>query len=135
MKLEGYYNLKVPCNGHDLINTPSNLCLKGSPWVSEYAQRSMGGLFENPNIEVHTDDNFHRVYSVNPVHLPTITNKCTSSIDRDNTDNIPCTLETISVTENVYNSLDQFDSGFISIAATEMRSKLMSRQSVQVNAG
>jgi len=44
-------------------------------------------------------------------------------------------LESISVTENIYETFDGFDTGFYPIAATEMKAKLMSRQAVQVAAG
>jgi hypothetical protein len=38
-----------------------------------------------------------------------------------------CTLETITVTENLYNN-DTMDTGYYPIAATEMKVKMMSRQ-------
>lgn len=58
------------------------------------------------NITLKVDDNFHRVYTVDPVHLPEIDNKC----DENNSDE--CTLNSITVTQNMYEILDDFDTGF-----------------------
>jgi hypothetical protein len=66
---------------------------------------------------------------VGNVHLPE-----TTSCD-DSSDKAKCTLKTISVTENYYNRLDQFDTGKYPIAANEMKAKLLSRQSIQTAAG
>jgi hypothetical protein len=129
MLLEGFYNFKPACYDSTLVNRDSPVCLQGSPWISTVAQKTMGGLIKNDNIEVHTQDNFHRVYTVTPVHLPQTNNTCSGEADSG------CTLETITVTENLYNTLDTFDSGFYPIAATEMRAKLLSRQNMQVKAG
>ena len=74
-----------------------------------------------------TNDNFHQVYTVTPVHLPTIKNKCDGTTK--------CTLDTISVTENYYNRLNLFDTGETEIGASEMKAKLMSRQAIQKAAG
>lgn len=49
-------------------------------------------------VTLHTVDNFHRVYTVTPVHLPEVENQCESEGD--------CKLETISVTENIYSNFD-----------------------------
>lgn len=61
------------------------------------------------------------MYTVTPVHLPQINNTCSASEDAT------CTLESITVTENYYNRLDQFDTGKFEIGAVEMKAKLMSR--------
>lgn len=84
----------------------------------------MGGLINNNNIDIHTQDNFHRVYTITPVHLPQANNTCSGDADSG------CTLETITVTENLYETFDGFDTGFYPIAATEMRAKLLSRQKI-----
>lgn len=87
----------------------------------------MGGKI--PNYEkIDTDDNFHRVYTTNPVHLPQFNNSCSL-------DGKTCTLESITVTENFYNRLTPFDTGIYEIGAVEMKAKLMSRQSTQVASG
>jgi len=44
-------------------------------------------------------------------------------------------LDSITVTENIYSNFDSFDTGKYEIGATEMKIKMMSRQSVQVKAG
>lgn len=87
----------------------------------------MGGDLSWADADIVTDDNFHRVYTMPPsghVHLPETTS-CA-----DQTDEAKCTLNTISVTENYYNRLEQFDTGKYPIAANEMKAKLLSRQAV-----
>ena len=87
----------------------------------------MGGNITDMNASITTQDNFHRVYTMTPVHLPQINNTCDGKE--------ACTLESVSVTENYYNRLSSFDTGATEIAAVEMKAKLMSRQSVRVAAG
>lgn len=81
----------------------------------------MGGEFENKNVKIVTDDNFHRVWTTNPVHLPQFNNTC------DGDTKTSCTLYSITVTENLYTTLDVMDTGLYPVAATEMRVKMMSR--------
>lgn len=106
MTLEGSYNMKPACYGHDLVNEDSPACLHGSPWA-EQAQKIMGGahLDKNSSVTINTDDNFHRVYTVTPVHLPTIKTRCNYFSETE------CELKTITVTENRYNVLDVLDTG------------------------
>jgi len=128
MKLEGYYNLKKPCYTSPLVNLEDPTCLHGSPWNAANAERIMAGSFDdNKNISIVTDDNFHRVSSVTPIHLAEIDNTCDGSNK--------CTLNSISVTENIYGTMDKMDTGFYPIAAHEMRTKLMSRQAAWAAAG
>ena len=82
----------------------------------------MGGDISHFNATIDTEDNFHRVYTISPVHLPQINNTCDGSSE--------CTLESITVTENYYNRLSPFDTGETEIGAVEIKAKLMSRQSV-----
>ena len=89
----------------------------------------MAGNFANKNIKINNQDNFHRVYTVTPVHLPQINNTCAADTQEG------CTLESITVTENFYNRLDWFDTGKYEIGAREMKVKMSSRQQVQVHAG
>ena len=79
----------------------------------------MGGEISDKNAGINTDDNFHRVYTINPVHLPQVNNTCDGTTK--------CTLESITVTENFYNRLSSFDTGETEIGAVEMKAKLMSR--------
>jgi hypothetical protein len=63
----------------------------------------MGGDISWANVDIDTDDNFHRVYTMPPegiVHLP----KTTDCGDAE--DDVKCTLKTVSVTENFYERLD-----------------------------
>lgn len=87
----------------------------------------MGGNIKDKNADIKTQDNFHRVYTVTPIHLPQINNTCDGTSE--------CTLQSITVTENYYNRLSPFDTGETEIGAVEIKAKLMSRQSVQVAAG
>lgn len=89
----------------------------------------MGGIFDNTNITVANDDNFHRVQSVDPVHLPSVTTTCDKKVSE------PCELKTITVSENKYDFLDMLDTGYYSIAASEIKTKLSSRQEVQLHGG
>lgn len=87
-----------------------------------------GTLPEGDKGTVKTHDNFHRVYTVTPVHLPQINNKCDSMEGE-------CDLDSETVTENIYAILTEMDTGKSVIAATEQKAKLMSRQSFQIAAG
>ena len=75
MTLEGSYSMKAPCYDSTLVNRNSPTCLQGSPW-SEQAQKIMGGALSDKNADITTQDNFHQVYTVTPVHLPQINNSC-----------------------------------------------------------
>ena len=118
-ELEGYYNFKPPCNSQ-----PPSSCLLGSMWSSR-AQEIMGGLKE---AWVNNTDQFHPVYQLNSVHFPHISNNCSSPTHQ-------CVLQTGTVTQNVYDELDDFDTGFVPISASEMRVKMSSRQAIMESAG
>lgn len=125
MKQEGYYRMKPPCYDTELVNRITDpTCQHGAPWNSHISQKVMGGDIPE-HITINTDDNFHRVYSILPVHLPQINNTCNSS----STEN--CTLETITVSQNHYGLLDKFDTGYYPVSASEMKVKLVSRQNIQ----
>ena len=125
-QLEGYYHLKQPCYCVSLRCPEKPECRGGSDWVASTAQKLMAGL---DGVELAVQDNFHRVYTVTPVHLPEIENQCSQG----QTD---CKLTSQTVTENLYSTVDDlFDTGFQSITASEMRCKMMSRQSFQKAAG
>jgi len=129
MVLENSYNMKDACYASTLVNpTDDPKCLSGSKW-SEQAQYIMAGdLPEGKKGKITTTDNFHRVYTVTPVHLPQINNKCETTEGE-------CDLDSYTVTENIYTELIDFDTGKSVIAASEMKAKLMSRQSFQIAAG
>ena len=89
LKLEGYYNFKPPCYNQTLVNADIGTCGHGTPW-SDLAQSIMAGLNQTGlgNVSIHNDDNFHRVYTVTPAHLPQVNNTC---------DKIPCTLNSVTI--------------------------------------
>lgn len=96
MQLEGSYAIKKPCYQSPLINPDDPTCMKGSNWTP-VAQKIMGGDLSGVGIE--TNDNYHEVYTVTPVHLPEIDTTCSKGDKK-------CSLSTISVTENYYSRLD-----------------------------
>jgi hypothetical protein len=99
-EMEGSYQMKPPCYGHETENPNLPTCLHGNPWTNAYTQKMMGGPFTNTKISVSNDDNFHMVQSINPVHLPSVTTSCA----KDTT--TACVLKTITVSENKYDFLD-----------------------------
>jgi hypothetical protein len=123
MVLEGYEQLKPPCYNIALINPVNPTCAHGAPWHNQYSQPIMGGTLPGSGSKIVNDDNFHRVYSVHPVHLSEIDSDC----DKTST---ACVMKTITVSENIYEIKDKIDTGFYPIAATEMKAKLSSRQKV-----
>ena len=128
-EMEGYYNFKPPCYNKTLENAKSHTCGHGSQW-SNRGQVIMGGLDEAGlrNVSITNDDNFHRVYSVTPTHLPQVNNSCT----RDKL----CSLATMTVSENYYERLDSvLDTGFYPESAWEIKCKMSSRQRIWEKAG
>ena len=79
-------------------------------------------------MSILNDDNFHEVQSVNPIHLAEIDSDCTTTSKN-------CVMKTITVSENIYGQLDKMDTGYYAVAASEMKTKLSSRQKVQFHAG
>ena len=127
--METSYQLKPPCYGNATENPDTPTCWHGNRWTNEYTQPMMGGTFDSKHISVKNDDNFHRVQSVAPVHLPSADTTC------DKSTKSACTIDTITVTENLYEKLDMLDTGYYPISATEMKTKLNSRQRIQEHAG
>ena len=128
MELEGYAETKPPCNNKPYLVNPSDVkCLHGSPWNQQYSQPMMGGTLSNGE-KISSNDNFHPVNEVNPVHLAEIDSDCKG-------DGKSCTIKMITVTENYYADYDKKDTGFHPQAASEMKSKMSSRQKTQEHAG
>lgn len=94
----------------------------------QYSQRIMGGTLPGTNMKINSNDNFHPVNEVNPVHLAEIDSDCTATSTN-------CTMQMITVTENYYGDFDAMDTGLHPQAASEMKSKMSSRQKVQIHAG
>jgi hypothetical protein len=129
MEMEGSYQMKPPCYGHEFDNPNVPTCLHGNPWSTQFTQNIMAGEFENKHITVQNDDDFHQVQSVTPVHLPHITSECDKDTSKD------CVIQTYTVSENLYEKLDELDTGYYSVAASEIKTKISSRQAVQIKAG
>ena len=121
IELEGNYQLKPPCYGHETENPNVPTCWHGNPWTNMVTQITMGGTFANSHISVVNDDNFHRVQSIDPVHLPSVTTTCDKNTKTD------CVLKSITVSENKYDFLDELDTGFYPTSASEIKTKLNSR--------
>lgn len=126
MELEGNYNLKEPCYNASLVNDHSLQCTHGSLWNSQKAQNTMAG--DLAGVQIHSDNNFHRVYTVTPVHLAQFNNTCNKGDKK-------CVIESITVTEAFYDKMDSMDTGEYPIAAQELKTKMMSRQASQIAAG
>ncbi|KAI6653218.1 hypothetical protein LOD99_3743 [Oopsacas minuta] len=127
--MEGYYQFKPACYNKSLENANINTCGHGSPW-SNRGQIIMGGLNATKlrNVSLQNDDNFHRVYTVTPVHLPIVNNTCSGDI--------PCILHSITVSENYYERFDNvLDTGFYAESALEIKCKMSSRQRIWEKAG
>merc|ERR1719285_1569126 len=129
MKLEGFYSMKPPCYAHDLVGpTDDPTCQHGASWHNLVTQRVMGGDL-NSKVTLVNDDNFHRVQTINPVHLPLVNTSGDANPPK------PCEIDSITVSENIYGTFDTFDTGYYPIAASEMKTKISSRQRVQEHAG
>lgn len=86
--------------------------------------------FTRADTKVVNLDQFHRASTIWPVHHPIVNTTC--SLDTSG----PCSIETYSVTESSYNSLNDFTSlERYQVAAWELRTKLKSRQSFRIAAG
>ncbi|UJR31384.1 hypothetical protein I4U23_018878 [Adineta vaga] len=114
LNLEGFYHFLPPC-----YNQTNDNCQIGSPW-STYAQKIMSGL--NDTIQLNISDQFHIVYKI-PEHFPHLDNNCSSIKPLNN-----CILNVHTVTQNIYDLTDQFDTGETHTSAEEMRVKMISRQ-------
>ena len=113
-KLEGSYHFLPPCD-----NQTNDQCEIGSPW-SAYGQKIMSGL--NDTVQMNVSDEFHVVYKI-PEHFAHLDNNCSTIKPLNN-----CVLNVHTVTQNVYDVIDDFDTGEMPSAADEMRVKLISRQ-------
>lgn len=122
--------MKDPCYAYDLVGpTDDPTCLHGAPWHDQVTQAAMGGDLGNTNISVKNDDNFHLVQDTDPIHLPELDSECAADVTE------ACTINSVTVSENKYSTLDKADTGYYPIAATEMKTKLKSRQAVETAAG
>lgn len=121
-KLEGFYSFKPPC-GPCYKNSGAN-CTPGSPWTPK-GQIIIGGLEAG---QIVNKDTFCPASNIIPDPLPKITNNCTVYSSS-------CVLTTLSATQNVYEALDNLDTAFFETSASEIRSKMSSRQAIFQAAG
>ena len=119
-------------------------CTCGSHWVMQTAQPLMGGLGFSPRAataSLVTKDAFHDVSDVRPFHLPHIfhplpgTTCDTPSSGREDAATAVCVLNSTTVTMPIHDPLDRLDTGLYPLGATELRTKLKSRQAVWQSAG
>lgn len=75
----------------------------------------------------YTFDNFHRVYSVMPHHLPQVQDWKTCHAQSN------CHATGWTVSENYYERLDEMDTGFYPVSAYETKAKMLSRQMLQIH--
>eukprot|EP00347_Sterkiella_histriomuscorum_P013074 403366122 len=127
MTEEGSQFQKKICDSFTLKNVPAPDCLTGSPFISQRAMNVMAGDIPNSLVSLENDDQFHLAYTVYPYHHPQFNNTCADAT-------IPCTLYTITTTENIYDSLSE-DNGLHPVGATEMKTKFKSRQEIWIQAG
>ncbi|OAB61524.1 hypothetical protein AY599_26570 [Leptolyngbya valderiana BDU 20041] len=144
--MEGYNGFKPACYRVEIDNQPRNdpKCTAYSPWIQERANPIMAGRDRSPvPFDITAIDSFHRSYTYNPfanpsVHIPRIEpplNNGKPPCDGNQQTATECTLTVSSVTQALYNFLDDFDTGFFPIAAFSLRSKLNSRQKIWQYAG
>jgi len=134
--LEGSYWLESPCDCDSLICNTTDHCQGGAPWMDDTVyhgnrrwipQEIMCGFGDKGNssisVSIANTDSFHPTYQVHPVHFANIWNTCASP------DDTQCTLDTSTVSQNIYPPKDRLDTGGSSSSAIEMRHKMKSRQS------
>lgn len=107
LDLEQSYLIHIPCYSANLVNPDKpKECVKGSKWVPT-AQLTLGGSTADEKVSFNTFDNFHRMQTTKPHHLPQVNNSCPESGKH------PCTLEGLTVSENYYTKFDDLpDTGF-----------------------
>jgi hypothetical protein len=79
----------------------------------------MGGILPGTNMKVSNNDNFHLT---SDAYSPEILNNC-------RIDSVKCVMNTVTFTQNIY-GLDVGDTGYYPLAASEMKAKISSQQSV-----
>ncbi|KAI3650841.1 hypothetical protein MP228_004322 [Amoeboaphelidium protococcarum] len=146
LELEGSYHLKPACNElkdgdkrKEILpsgqqHSRASRCWSGSPW-SEMMQSSLANLTDpglklRSNVQISSQDAFWKVWLINPVHLPNITqSSCTA--DKE----FACTVNVTTVTQATYPFVDALDFGFFPIGSDELRTKFKSIQALHVAAG
>jgi hypothetical protein len=136
-------------------STPA--CTGGVAWTSQYSQVLMGGLDEPEvkGLSISSADSIHLVTEEDPsCHLPHIHGNPVDNANPGNGDTPPicsspegCTLDLTTVTQHLYHNsgevdiwrlhfdVDWLDTGYLPLAAAELKTKLKSRQAVWEAAG
>lgn len=94
--------------------------------MQENALRIMAGSISS-KVTIQDNNNYHLVDDTNPVHLPHVNTTCDGKSK--------CTMKTTTVSEQHYNKLWDQDTGKQPISASEIKTKLVSRQNLQESAG
>ncbi len=115
LTLEGYYYFLPPC----YKTSDNKSCTMGTKW-SQTSQQIMGSL----NYTIQSTDLFFPADQIIPDPLPRILNNCYKPPVAN------CILDTETVSEAVYDNGNTYDVSSGPIAATEIKSKLSSRQSI-----
>lgn len=128
--MEGSYHIKIPCYNISTINPDwPKKCERGNKWTTQ-ASYLMAGDLTKDHVTLEFFDNFHRVDSMLPHHLPQIQDWKTCSGKTD------CTLKGWTVSENYYEKLDEaIDSGTWPQSAFETKAKMLSRQMIEIHSG
>jgi hypothetical protein len=136
-------------------DTPT--CYGGLKWTTEQAQKIMAGL-KDPHVQglqIVSTDSMHLVTEEQPsCHLPHIHGNPDNSANPGSNGTPPlcpspvgCTLNITTVTEQIYENggeldvwrihygVDWLDTGYLPISATELKTKMKSRQSIWNAAG
>ena len=124
MEWEGSYHLKTPCTSTKGEVIDQSHCRAGSPWA-ERAQQIMAG--EIPGVTLKVTNVFHESWRMYPFFHAHILNNC---IQGEN-----CVIHIDNSAQNVYSRQDRMDTAFSPVAASQMRVKLKSRQSILQAAG
>ena len=105
-----------------------------SAWVASNGQSILANLSAscNPKASITTKDTFHDVSDVHPFHLPHIFSPAPGLACESGA---PCAITSTDLSMPVYDSKDALDTGLYPITATEIRTKLKSRQAVWEKAG
>jgi len=129
MYQEGAYFAKPPCNNNAEINPDDPTCLKGSAWIQDTAVNMFAGKLADKHVTLVDSDNFHPASETIHYHHPDLSSDCVTDANKS------CTVSHISITENIYDKLKEDKIAKTPIAATEMRAKIKSIQSIHQAAG
>lgn len=98
--MEGSYHIKIPCYNISTINPDwPTRCERGNKWTTQ-ASYLMAGDLSKDHVTLDFFDNFHRVDSMFPHHLPQIEDWKTCD------GKSACTLKGWTVSENYYGKID-----------------------------